>query len=195
MYKIEKFFIAFGITPIVLLVAFSIYQATINAMEIKEIKNEIKELRADDEAFKYCFKELGFKIGFEESEKVAAEKTDQMQEEMKFEHLPMPTSQKEEVKYLYPNTINRAEDFPESFFDLKTAVAFEVLENDRCIITISKGTAFTPGKKSNQYRLKIDESRNEQILDYFICPYSEFNKALEVFYKRTQQKKGTMQIR
>ena len=114
---------------------------------------------------------------------------------MKFEHLPMPTSQKEEVKYLYPNTINRAEDFPESFFDLKTAVAFEVLENDRCIITISKGIALTPGKKSNRYRLKIDESRNEQILDYFICPYSEFNKALEVFYKITQQKKGTMQIR
>lgn len=52
MYKIEKFFIALGITPIVLLVAFSIYQATINAMEIKEIKNEIKELRADNEAFK-----------------------------------------------------------------------------------------------------------------------------------------------
>lgn len=65
MYKIEKFFIALGITPIDLLVAFSIYQATINAMEIKEIKNEIKELRADNEAFKYCFKELGFKIGFD----------------------------------------------------------------------------------------------------------------------------------
>ena len=82
---------------------------------------------------------------------------------------------------------------------MKTAVAFEVLENDRCIITISKGIAITPGKKSNRYRLKIDESenerRNEQILDYFICPYSEFNKALEVFYKKTQQKKGTMQIR
>lgn len=70
MNKIEKFLIALGITPIVLLVAFSIYQATINAMEIKEIKNEIKELRADNEAFKYCFKELGFKIGFEESETI-----------------------------------------------------------------------------------------------------------------------------
>lgn len=68
MYKIEKFFISLGITSIVLLVAFSIYQATINAMEIKEIKNEIKELRADDEAFKFCFKKLGFVIGFEESE-------------------------------------------------------------------------------------------------------------------------------
>ena len=78
MYKIEKFFIALGITSIVLVVAFSIYQATINAMEIKEIKNEIKELIADDLAFKYCFKELGFQIGFEESEKVAAEKADQM---------------------------------------------------------------------------------------------------------------------
>ena len=123
---------------------------------------------------------------------------EKLQEEMKFEHLSMPTSQKEEVKYLYPNTINRTEDFPESFFDLKTAVVFEVLENDRCIITISKGGAFTPGKKSNQYRLKIDESWNErcneQILDYFICPYSEFNKALEVFYKKTQQKKGTLEI-
>lgn len=68
MYKIEKFFISLGITSIVLLFAFSIYQATINAMEIKEIKNEIKELRADDEAFKFCFKKLGFVIGFEESE-------------------------------------------------------------------------------------------------------------------------------
>ena len=99
---------------------------------------------------------------------------------------------------MYINTINRTEDFPKSFFDLKTAVAFEVLENDRCIITISKGKAFTPGKKSNRYRLRIDESWNErcneQILDYFICPYSEFNKALEVFYKKTQHKKGTMQI-
>lgn len=85
MYKIEKFFIALGgITPIVLLVAFSIYQATINAMEIKEIKNEIKELRADDEAFKYCFKELGFKIGFEESEQIAAEKAEQMYYEEMF---------------------------------------------------------------------------------------------------------------
>lgn len=65
MYKIEKFFIELCITPIVLLVAFSIYQTTINAMEIKEIKKEIKELIADDEAFKYCFKELGFKIGFD----------------------------------------------------------------------------------------------------------------------------------
>lgn len=36
MDKIEKFFIALGITPIVLLVAFSIYQTTINAMEIKD---------------------------------------------------------------------------------------------------------------------------------------------------------------
>lgn len=67
MDKIEKFLI---FTPIVLLVAFSFYKATINAMEIREIKNEIKELIADDEAFKYCFKELGFKIGFEESETI-----------------------------------------------------------------------------------------------------------------------------
>lgn len=84
MDKIEKFFIALGITPIVLLVAFSIYQATINAMEIKKIKNEIKELIADDAAFKYCFKELGFKIGFEESEKIAAEKAEQMYYEEMF---------------------------------------------------------------------------------------------------------------
>ena len=67
MDNIEKFLI---FTPIVLLVAFSFYKATINAMEIREIKNEIKELRADDEAFKYCFKELEFKIGFEESETI-----------------------------------------------------------------------------------------------------------------------------
>ena len=148
--------------------------------------NSIIRISREDEA--YSFSIL---VKVEEPE----EWYEKCQEEMKFEHLPMRASQKEEVEYLYPNTINRAEDFPESFFDLKTAVAFEVLENDRCIITISKGIALTPGKKSNRYRLKIDESRNEQILDYFICPYSEFNKALEVFYKITQQKKGTMQIR
>ena len=142
--------------------------------------NSIIKISREDEA--YSFSIL---VKVEEPE----EWYKKLQEEMKFEHLPMPTSQKEEVKYLYPNTINRTEDFPESFFDLKTTVAFEVLENDRCIITISKGTAFTPGKKSNRYRLKIDESRNGQLLDYFICPYSEFNKALEVFYKKTQQKK------
>jgi len=122
---------------------------------------------------------------------------EKLQEEMKFQHLPMPTSQKEEVKYLYPNTINRIENFPDSFFASKTGVSFEVLENDNCIVIISKGRAFTPGKKSNQYRLKIDESRNErrneQILDYFICPYSEFNKALEVFYEKNRYKKATVQ--
>lgn len=152
--------------------------------------NSIINISREDEAYSFSIF-----VKVEEPE----EWYEKLQEEMKFEHLPMPTSQKEEAKYLYPNTINRTEDFPESFFDLKTAVAFEVLENDRCIITISKGRAFTPGKKSNRYRLKIDESWNkrcnEQILDYFICPYSEFNKALEVFYKKTQRKKGTMQIR
>ena len=152
--------------------------------------NAVIDISREDEAYSFSIF-----VKVEEPE----EWYEKLQEEMKFEHLPMPTSQKEEVKYLYPNTINRTEDFPESFFELKTAVAFEVLENDRCIITISKGRAFTPGKKSNQYRLEIDESWNErckvQILDYFICPYSEFNKALEVFYKKTQQKKGTVQIR
>ncbi|WP_288958424.1 hypothetical protein [uncultured Treponema sp.] len=147
--------------------------------------NSIINISREDEAYNFSIF-----VKVEEPE----EWYEKLQKEMKFEHLPMPTSQKEEVKYLYPNTINRAEDFPKSFFDLKTAVAFEVLENDRCIITISKGRAFTPGKKSNRYRLKIDESCNEQILDYFICPYSEFTKALEVFYKKTQQKKGTLEI-
>lgn len=148
--------------------------------------NSIINISREDEAYNFSIF-----VKVEEPE----EWHEKLQEEMKFEHLPMPSSQKEEVKYLYPNTINRAKDFPESFFVLKTTVAFEVLENDMCIITISKGGALAPGKKSNQYRLKIDESRNEQILDYFICPYSEFNKALEVFYKKTQHKKGTMQIR
>ena len=151
--------------------------------------NSIINISREDEAYSFSIF-----VKVEEPE----EWYEKLQEEMKFEHLPMPSSQKEEVKYLYPKTINRTEDFPESFFDLKTTVAFEVLENDRCIITISKGRAFTPGKKSNRYRLKIDESRNERrnekILDYFICPYSEFNKALEVFYKKTQHKKGTVQI-
>lgn len=128
--------------------------------------NAIINISREDEAYNFSIF-----VKVEEPE----EWYEKLQEEMKFEHLPMPTSQKEKVKYLYPNTINGTEDFPESFFDLKTAVAFEVLENDRCIITISKGSAFTPGKKSNRYRLEIDESRNErfneQILDYFICPY------------------------
>ena len=38
--------------------------------DIRELKKEVKELSSDNEAFKLCFKELGFKIGFEELEKV-----------------------------------------------------------------------------------------------------------------------------
>lgn len=39
--------------------------------DIRELKNEVKELRSENEAFKFCFKELGFKIGFEQSEQLA----------------------------------------------------------------------------------------------------------------------------
>lgn len=41
--------------------------------DIRELKKEVIELRSENEAFKLCFKELGFKIGFEEIEKVAEE--------------------------------------------------------------------------------------------------------------------------
>lgn len=70
MDKITKIFIVLNIAPIILLIAIFIYQTTINTMEIKVIKNEVKELRSENEAFKLCFKELGFKIGFEELEQV-----------------------------------------------------------------------------------------------------------------------------
>ena len=40
---------------------------TINS-DIRKLKNEVKELRSENEAFKFCFKKLGFVIGFEESE-------------------------------------------------------------------------------------------------------------------------------
>ena len=36
--------------------------------DIRKLKNEVKELRSENEAFKFCFKKLGFVIGFEESE-------------------------------------------------------------------------------------------------------------------------------
>jgi len=39
--------------------------------DIRDLKKEVKELRSENEAFKLCFKELGFKIGFEEIEKAA----------------------------------------------------------------------------------------------------------------------------
>lgn len=36
--------------------------------DIRKLKNEVKELRSENEAFKFCFKKMGFVIGFEESE-------------------------------------------------------------------------------------------------------------------------------
>lgn len=46
-------------------------QLGLHNSDIRELKKEVKELRSENEAFKLCFKELGFKIGFEEIEKVA----------------------------------------------------------------------------------------------------------------------------
>lgn len=43
-------------------------QLVLHNSDIRELKNEVKELRSENEAFKYCFKKLGFVIGFEESE-------------------------------------------------------------------------------------------------------------------------------
>ena len=60
--------------------------------DIRELKKVVKELCSDDEAFKYCFKELGFKIGFEELEKVAAENADQMYYEEMFSQPKMKLS-------------------------------------------------------------------------------------------------------
>ena len=48
-------------------------QIGLHNSDIRELKKEVKELRSENEAFKICFKELGFKIGFEELEKVVEE--------------------------------------------------------------------------------------------------------------------------
>lgn len=43
-------------------------QLVLHNSDIRKLKNEVKELRSENEAFKFCFKKLGFVIGFEESE-------------------------------------------------------------------------------------------------------------------------------
>ena len=43
-------------------------QLVLHNSDIRKLKNEVKELRSENEAFKYCFKKLGFVIVFEESE-------------------------------------------------------------------------------------------------------------------------------
>ena len=40
-------------------------QLGLHNSDIRELKKEVKELRSENEAFKICFKELGFKIGFD----------------------------------------------------------------------------------------------------------------------------------
>ena len=67
-------------------------QLDLHNSDIRELKKEVKELCSDDEAFKLCFKELGFKIGFEESEQIAAEKAEQMYHEEMFSQPKMNLS-------------------------------------------------------------------------------------------------------
>ena len=43
-------------------------QLVLHNSDIRELNNEVKELRSENEAFKFCVKKLGFVIGFEESE-------------------------------------------------------------------------------------------------------------------------------
>ena len=43
-------------------------QLVLHNSDIRKLKNEVKELLSENEAFKFCFKKLGFVIGFEESE-------------------------------------------------------------------------------------------------------------------------------
>ncbi len=48
-------------------------QLGLHNSDIRELKKEVIELRSDNEAFKFCFEELGFKIGFEESKQIEEE--------------------------------------------------------------------------------------------------------------------------
>lgn len=57
------FFIGIGIFCAVIGLQLGLHNS-----DIRKLKNEVKELRSENEAFKFCFKKLGFVIGFEESE-------------------------------------------------------------------------------------------------------------------------------
>lgn len=57
------FFIGLGIFCAVIGLQLGLHDS-----DIRKLKNEVKELRSENEAFKFCFKKLGFVIGFEESE-------------------------------------------------------------------------------------------------------------------------------
>lgn len=66
MTEIERrlyFFIGLGIFCAVIGLQLGLHNS-----DIMKLKNEVKELRSENEAFKFCFKKLGFVIGFEESE-------------------------------------------------------------------------------------------------------------------------------
>ena len=83
MDKLYKIILGISI-GVVISCAVIVSQLGLHNSDIKELKKAVKELCSDDEAFKLCFKELGFKIGFEESEQIAAEKADKMYYEEMF---------------------------------------------------------------------------------------------------------------
>ena len=63
MDKLDRIILGIGISCAVIGLQLGLHNS-----DIRELKNEVKELRSENEAFKFCFKKLGFVIGFEESE-------------------------------------------------------------------------------------------------------------------------------
>ncbi len=84
MDKLVRIILGIGIGIFCAVIVIGLQLGLLHNSDIRELKKEVKELCSDDAAFKLCFKELGFKIGFEESEQIAAEKADQMYYEEMF---------------------------------------------------------------------------------------------------------------
>lgn len=67
MDKLDRIILGIGIFCAVIGLQLGL-QLGLHNSDIRKLKNEVKELRSENEAFKFCFKKLGFVIGFEESE-------------------------------------------------------------------------------------------------------------------------------
>lgn len=67
MDKLDRIILSIGIGIFCAIIGL---QLGLYNSDIRELKKEVKELRSDNEAFKLCFKELGFIIGFEESKQI-----------------------------------------------------------------------------------------------------------------------------
>lgn len=65
MDKLDRIILGIGIGIFCAVIGL---QLGLHNSDIRKLKNEVKELRSENEAFKFCFKKLGFVIGFEESE-------------------------------------------------------------------------------------------------------------------------------